>query len=249
MALLDPRRSDALVRVAGYGRDAVVGGLAVLVLASACGTTVAASQDLIGLARPQVSGRSGLRSALENAVRSRGMDTEAALLASWGDFVTRDAVSIAADESEDRDVRIAAIRVLGYARPRAAITTLQRLAQPDPRGDILWFEAMAALARFPYPELAEYWRSLLNHAVPDVRMQAVFGLSWTGVADDTLLMDGVRVPRRDSERAIARLRVPRSNRSSHVFADPMAEDGRFVPTAEWLDRARPYLCSSRRLPC
>jgi hypothetical protein len=180
------------------------------------------------------------------------MDTEAALLASWGDVVTADAAAIAADESENRQVRIAAIRVLGYARPRDAITVLQRLAQPDPRGDILWFEAMGALARFPHRELADYWRPLLSHVVPDVRIEAMFGLSRSGVAADTLLLARITGPQwvlalRDQ--AVARLRLSPSDRRSNIFADPMAEDGRFVPASDWLDRARPYLCSSRRLPC
>jgi hypothetical protein len=214
-------------------------------------------QDIVERARPSVSevaGRQNLISAFRAAVRSGQSDIELGLIATLGEAVTADALAIAADPAEERGMRIAAIKVLSYARPTSAISVLQTIIDREPsRHDFLvWYEALTALVRFPHPELAEYWRRLFDHPVADVRFHAMWGLSWTGSLSDTVLLARLGgstslIGHRD--RALAFLKTPRAERRSIIFAEPMSTAGSFVPAPQWVEQARPYLCSSQRLAC
>jgi len=213
-----------------------------------------AAQDVLAAARPTVASRSQFDAALDSAFRRElRPEVEAALIASWGEPVGRWATEVAADPSAPSGRRLAAIRVLGYARPAGAMETLKALVVPDMQGDVvLWYEAMTALAHFPYPELAPFWRGFLNHPIPDVRHSAIIGLGWSGAASDTLLIIAANWGGRPrdqgyKEMAVAMLRHPIPQRSNDTFAPVSVSAGRFVPAAAWLAAVRPYLCAKHRV--
>jgi hypothetical protein len=231
-------------------------GLRILILSAAATLGAApllSGQDVVAAARPDVTTRRQFDAALDSVFR-RGAwpEVEAALLASWGEPVGRWATEVVADPSTPSGRRIAAIRVLGYARPAGAMETLKALVVPDMQGDVpLWYDAMTALAHFPYPELAPFWRSLLNHPIPDVRHSAIIGLGWSGVPADTLLVAAANWGGRPRDRgykqlAIAMLRRPLTERSNETFSPVSVGAGRFVPADAWLADHRSYLCEKHR---
>lgn len=209
-------------------------------------------QDLIAATRPQIASRQDLVVALRSAARSGAIsDIEAGLIATWGEPVTSWALEIVEDERNDEGLRVVAMQVLSYARPRYAVEPLKRLTVPQPGGRSFWASAMSALQRFPYPELAEFWRPLLRHPNIRVRIFAVNGLASSGSPSDVpliLAVEGGSTIERTRADAAARLENAANGRADPVFAGPPRPDGRFVPAEGWATGfVRTYLC--RRVRC
>lgn len=177
-------------------------------------------------------------------------DLRAALVASLGQPAVGWALELATDSSGSTSlaVRAGALRVLRYARWRAAVTSLVALARPYDSPWVLWHGALAALASYPYPELAGFWREQLQFPRRPVREIAVRGLALTGTVRDRAVVaeewHGERDPEmlRLRERAEALLAMPVANRDTATFAWPPDSAGRFVPSLSWLASLERRMC-------
>ena len=201
-------------------------------------------QDLVAAARPRIASRQGLLVALRQALRASAItDIDAGLIATLGEPVTSWSLEIVEDDRSDDDLRVAAMLVLSYARPRYAVEPLKRLAVPDQGSVLLWAGAMSALQSFPYPEAADFWRSLLRHPRIGVRLSAMTGLARSGSPADVPLILGVEgASEAARSEAVARIDGAAAGRGDPVLGPP-TPDGRFVPTAAWVNQnVRAYLC-------
>jgi hypothetical protein len=173
-------------------------------------------------------------------------DVRAALVARMGQPVVGWALALATDSSRATPlaVRVAALRVLRYARWHAAVPRLVELAQPYRRPWVLWTGALTALASYPYPELAGFWRELLAFPRRPVREIAVRGLALTGEQSDRPYL--AEQWHKESDPGMLRLRavadsllqLPLAVRDTAAFAWPPDSAGRFTPSPSWL-RALP----------
>ena len=177
-------------------------------------------------------------------------DLRAALVASLGQPAVGWALALAADSSgaTPLTVRVGALRVLRYARWRAAIPVLLDLAQPYRGPWVLWRGALGALASYPYPELAGFWRELLAFPKRPVREIAVLGLALTGTERDRSYIAEQWRHERDSEMlrlradAMRLLGLPLAVRDTATFAWPPDSAGQFVPARSWLGALQRRLC-------
>lgn len=227
-----------------------------VVLMSWCVPSAGRSQQLALRSQPVVESREEFLQALDRVVAERADNwLEAALVATAGEPGTSWALEIAQDSVRYTfSRRAAALMVLGYARFRPAIPILRALSSDVSASPMLWPFAATALAKYPYPELAPFWRGLLAHPNPLLRHYAVFGLAASGEASDTLLIRSVRLPNAYNSggnvlnRAVERLRRPATDRDSSTFGASPAPDGRFIPSQPWIRDARNYLCGTGRCP-
>jgi hypothetical protein len=211
------------------------------------------AQDLVAAARPNVASRQDLLDALRRADSpGSDLDVEAALIATWGEPVVSWAAEVVADERAQLAIRHTAMKVLYFARPQSSVDLLRRLATPRRGPEILWVGAMSALQSFPYPELADFWRGLLNDPEPNVRLWAMSGLSRTGTEADIPLIESARGgPGVDREKPfyVERLRRQLIDRGiDEIFGAPPGPDARFLPSARWLLIHRSYLCERAGCP-
>jgi len=212
------------------------------------------AQEVVEAARPAIRSPGELVEVLRAAAVRPGADIriETALIATWGEPVTSWALDLARDATRPTWARQLAIAVLSYARPVNAIPVLRGIIDRGPAADDAWADALSALARFTDPELAPYWRERLRAPIPDVRLQAMYGLSMTGTADDIPLVTGLDPHgppwlAEMREQAVRRLGMPIEARDTGLFAGPRGSRGAFVPSASWLAQVRPYLCARRGL--
>ena len=167
----------------------------------------------------------------------------AASLARQGQPVVGWALAIAADSGAPPATRAAALQVLRYARWKAAMPELLRLAQPLRGSWIVWRGALAALSTYPYAELTPYWLDLIRFPRRVVREDALRGLSMTA---DERVMPMVREATSHEEDADmhalvaaveARLRLPPALRDTLTFGwPPDSAGGRFIPSAAHQER-------------
>ena len=208
-------------------------------LLSAAAATPAAAQQSASCA-PPVTTREQLVHVLENLAGS----PQAASLARQGQPVVRWALEIAADTGGTPPAtRAAALQVLRYARWKAAMPDLMRLAQPLRGPWVVWRGALSALAAYPYAELTPYWLDLIRFPRRVVREDALRGLSLTA---DERVLPMVREATSHEEDAemlalaadvAARLRLPPALRDTVTFGwPPDSAGGRFIPSRRHLER-------------
>jgi len=213
----------------------------------------AAGQGVPASLRPRVASRADLAALLASpAEPPLTPDLRAALVASLGQPAVGWALELATDTSGSTGlaVRAGALRVLRYARWRAAVPSLLALARPYDSPWLLWHGALAALSSYPYPELAGFWREEIQFPRRPVREVAVLGLALTGTERDRAIIaeewQGERDPEmlRLRERAEALLAVPAANRDTATFAWPPDSTGRFVPSRSWLASLERQICGA-----
>ena len=209
-------------------------------LLSAAAATPAAAQVSASCAAP-VTTREQLIHVLENLAGS----SQAASLARQGQPVVRWALEIAADTGGTPPAtRAAALQVLRYARWKAAMPDLMRLAQPLRGPWVVWRGALSALAAYPYAELTPYWLDLIRFPRRLVREDALRGLSLT--ADERVLPMVREATSHEEDPEMlalaadvaARLRLPPALRDTVTFGwPPDSAGGRFIPSRSHMERA------------
>jgi hypothetical protein len=219
------------------------------VLLSVCAAVPAAAiaQRVPVCALPALHTREELVAALRDLRRApeRGLspDIESAFIASLGQPVVGWAYGIAVDSAGGTalELRAAAFPVLRYARYRAAVPALTRMATPWVGSWLLWQGSLHALSTYPYPELAPFWREMLHFPRRVVREVALRGLSLTGSAED---IPDIREAFHHEDDAWSRhivaqaeslLVLPVAARGTAWFAWPPDPDGRFVPSGTWIE--------------
>ncbi|MBI1723172.1 MAG: hypothetical protein HYR48_04615 [Gemmatimonadetes bacterium] len=219
----------------------------VLVLLLTLASAPALAQAMPACAQPAIRTKAELIAALRDLRREGRVanpDIESAFIASLGQPVVGWALEIATDTAlevrTDPQVRFAAFMVLRYARWRAAVPPITRLAQPFARPWVEWQGALHALSTYPYPELVPFWRELLHFPRRVVRETALRGLSLTSDADD--IRDIREAFHREDDawsrhivgRAESLLVQPVAVRDTIWFVWPPDPAGRFVPSGSWL---------------
>ena len=208
-------------------------------LLSAAAATPATAQESAPCA-PPVTTREQLVHVLENLAGS----SQAASLARQGQPVVRWALEIAADTGGTPPAtRAAALQVLRYARWKAAMPELMRLAQPLRSPWVVWRGALSALSAYPYAELTPYWLDLIRFPRRVVREDALRGLSLT--ADERVLPMVREATSHEEDPEMlalaadvaARLRLPPALRDTVTFGwPPDSAGGRFIPSRSHLER-------------
>ena len=203
------------------------------------GFTPAPAQEP-GACFPPVATRAELQRALDSLPGS----PRAAALARQGQPVVRWALEIAADTGGTPPAtRAAALQVLRFARWKAAMPDLMRLAQPLRGPWVVWRGALSALAAYPYAGLTPYWLDLIRFPRRVVREDALRGLALT--ADERVLPMVREATSHEEDPEMlalaadvaARLRLPPALRDTVTFGwPPDSAGGRFIPSRSHLER-------------
>jgi len=195
---------------------------------------------------PVIASPDELRAALDALPGAPNAEQRAAAIAMLGVPVVGWALDVATDSSGAvlPETRAAALRVLRYARWKAAMDELMALAQPFHGPWVVWRSALHALTTYPFAELTPYWLDLVRFPRRVVREDALLGLSTS--ADPTVLPMVREATRHEEDPAMLelaahverRLRTPVHDRDTLVFAGAPDSTGRFIPSRAWLARAR-----------